>query len=74
MKYYLISTDHLTDKIWFQDDEDYMAGMNLVAVAGFTCKTRVLDFILMSNHVHFVVRNTLEQAREFIDHFKLLYG
>ena len=74
MKYYLISTDHLTEKIWFQDDEDFKTGMNLVAVAGFVCKTRILDFILMSNHVHFVVRCTLEQARQFIDYFKLLYG
>ena len=74
MKYYLISTDHLTEKIWFQDDEDYKTGMNLVAVAAYACKTRILDFILMSNHVHFVVHNTLEQARRFIDYFKLLYG
>lgn len=74
MKYYLISTDHLTDKIWFHDDEDFKTGMNLVAVACFTCRTRILDFILMSNHVHFVVLGALEEARQFIDYFKLLYG
>lgn len=74
MKYYLISTDHLTDKIWFHDDEDYKTGMNLVAVTAYVCETRIFDFILMSNHVHFVVHNTLEEARRFIDYFKLLYG
>lgn len=72
--YYLISTDHLEDRIWFQDDEDFKAAMNFVAVADYVCGIRVLDFILMSNHVRFVVYAYLEEARRFIDYFKLLYS
>ena len=53
--FYLVSTSHLEDKIWFQDEQDFIAGMNLVAVAAVVCGVTVLDFILMSNHVHFVV-------------------
>lgn len=74
MHFLLISTSHLEDRIWFQDEQDFMAAMNLVAVAAFKCKIMVLDFILMSNHVHFVVQASEEEARRFIDYFKLLYS
>lgn len=72
--YYLISTCHLEDRIWFQDEEDYRVAMNLVAVAAFVCGVTVLDFILMSNHVHFIMQASEEDARRFIDYFKLLYS
>lgn len=48
--------------------------MNLVAVAAFVIKVAILDFILMSNHVHFVVQASLEETRRFINYFKMLYG
>lgn len=73
-RYYLISTDHLQDKIWFQDENDFKTAMNLVAVAAFVSEIVILDFILMSNHVHFVVLTTHEDAKRFIDYFKLLYS
>ena len=31
MEYYLISTEHLTDSLWFRDEEDFKIGMNHVA-------------------------------------------
>ena len=63
MDFNLISTSHLEDRIWFQDEEDYKVAMNLVAVAAFVCKVAILDFILMSNHVHFVVQADIKEAR-----------
>ena len=72
--FYLISTSHLEDRIWFLDDEDFKVGMNLVAVAAFVCGITVLDFILMSNHVHFVVQGTQQDASHFIECYKLLYS
>lgn len=30
--FWLVTTDHLTDRIWFKDDEDFKAAMNIVAV------------------------------------------
>ena len=71
---YLVSTNHLYDKIWFLDDEDFKVGMNLVAVAAFICGVAVLDFILMSNHVHFVVQGSLEEVSRFIECYKQLYS
>ncbi|MBQ1637299.1 MAG: hypothetical protein II048_04150 [Bacteroidales bacterium] len=66
----LITTDHLVDRLWFLDDEDYKAGMNGVAVTAYRTETGILSFILMSNHVHFVICGTQEKAEFFIDEYK----
>ena len=73
-RFFLISTDHLEERIWFQDQDDFKVAMNYVAIAAYICGIQVLDFILMSNHVHFVVNAYPEDARRFIDYFKLLYS
>lgn len=74
MKFYLISSDHLEDRVWFRDKEDFVAGMNYVAVLADTLKTAILDFILMSNHVHFFLQCEYDEAKYFIDRYKSLYG
>lgn len=70
MELYFITTDHLEDRIWFRDEEDFKAGMNAVAVLAFILGINVLSFILMSNHVHFFLECTYEQALRFINAFK----
>lgn len=75
MKYFFVSTSHLSDGIWFKDDEDFKAGMNYVAVMASKGKAFVLCFVLMSNHVHFVLGcESREEARNFITGFKQLYA
>lgn len=74
MKFYLLSSDHLEDRVWFRDKEDFVTGMNYVAVLAYTLKMSVLDFILMSNHVHFFLQCEYEEAKNYIDRFKSLYG
>ena len=68
--YYLVTTEHLKKGLWFRDNEDYKVGMNYVAIASFVCGVTVLAFVLMSNHVHFVLYCTEEEARNFINEFK----
>lgn len=72
--YYLISTEHFTDRIWFRDDDDFKTAMNLIAVASFLTSAVVLDFVLMSNHLHFVLSGTEEQICRFLSKFKRLYS
>ena len=72
--YFLITTDHLVDRLWFRDEEDFKVAMNYVAVAAFVSGILVLAFILMSNHVHFVVCCSREKAERFIHKFKRLYA
>ena len=71
---YLVTTDHLCDKIWFRDEEDFRVAMNFVAVVAASSTALVLSFILMSNHVHFLLSGSEGEASAFIDKFKQLYG
>ena len=68
--YWLVTTEHLKEGLWFRDEEDYKVGMNYVAVLSFILGMTVLSFSLMSNHVHFVLYCSEAEARAFIDAFK----
>ena len=74
MGFWLVTTDHLTDRIWFRDDEDFKMGMNLVAILAVALQVEVVSFILMSNHVHFVFFCSHAQAKRFINEFKRRYS
>ncbi len=75
MGLYFVTTDHLEDGLWFRDDDDYKTGMNYVAVLSFVLGIKVIAFILMSNHVHFlVICNSREEAELFINEYKKKYG
>ena len=70
MKFYLITTDHLNSAIWFRDEEDFKAAMNVIPVLAALAGVNVLAFILMSNHVHFVLEGSYDQVLKFITSFK----
>ena len=70
LELYLVTTDHLEECIWFRDEEDFKAGMNAVAVLACIFHINILAFILMSNHVHFLLECTLAEAQAFINAFK----
>ena len=74
MDFWLATTDHLTDRIWFRDDDDFKMGMNLVAILVVVFQVDVVSFILMSNHVHFVLCCSREQAERFMEEFKRRYS
>ena len=74
MKFWHITTDHLSDRILFRREEDFKVGMNYVAVAKQATGVSILAFILMSNHVHFVLECSREKALEFITRFKGLHS
>lgn len=71
---FLVTTAHLTDRLWFRDEEDFRVAMNYVAIAAFCSGIIILSFILMSNHVHFVLSCSRERADLFINKFKRLYS
>lgn len=68
--YWLVTTEHLKEGLWFREEDDYRVGMNYVAVLSYMSGVTVLSFVLMSNHVHFVLYSTKEDARGYIDAFK----
>jgi len=74
MKYFLASTAHLERSLLFKDNEDFIAAMNFVAIVAFLSGVTVLSFVLMSNHVHFVLICSSEKAEKFINRFKKFYS
>ena len=73
-KFWLVTTEHLSDRLWFKDQDDFKAGMNLVALLAVTMPVVIWAFILMSNHVHFVLYCSEIEARAFICKFKKRYS
>lgn len=74
-KIYFITTGNLENAVLFRDDEDFTAGMNYVAiVAARHSRVKVVAFILMSNHVHFVLIGTREDVEAFTQDFKVRYS
>ena len=74
-KYYVVTTGKIEDAVMFRDDEDFTAGMNYVAiVASRHPRVKVVAFILMSNHVHFVLIGAREDVEAFTLDFKVRYS
>ena len=74
-KYYLVTTDHLETGLWFREERDFAVGMNHVAIqAALWPEVLVLAFILMSNHVHFVLYGTKREVRAFVEAIKSRYS
>lgn len=73
-KCYLVTTDHLEEGLWFRDEKDFITGMNYVAIQFHRSEVTVLAFILMSNHLHFVVHGRREDVLEFINGIKSRYA
>lgn len=74
MRFFLISSEHLEQSLWFRDTEDFVVAMNYIAVLSVVTGVNILAFILMSNHVHFVLECSYEEAKHFFDALKRLYG
>ena len=72
MAYYHVYTKGLEDREIFRDRDDFIMGMTLVAVVAFKIDVRVLAFVLMSNHVHFVLKCPHDKAETFIRMYKSL--
>lgn len=74
MEIYLVTTDHLESAIWFWDEADFKVGMNAVPLIAASAGVIILAFILMSNHVHFVILGTYDQVLKFITEYKRHYS
>ena len=74
-KMYLLTTKHLEKHLWFKDEEDFKIAMNYVAIeAAHHPEVSVLVFILMSNHVHFLLKGREAAVVDFLNQFKLRYS
>ena len=72
--FYHICTDGSSLDWMFQDESDFIAGVNRAGVCSFLFNVKLISFVLMDNHVHFVVRGSMPCCKEFIIKFKNLTG
>lgn len=68
--YYHVSSHGLEKNDIFKSREDFIAGMNDVAITLLGFDVVILCFCLMSNHFHFVLYGTLEGCRRFAEEYK----
>ena len=72
---FLLSTEHLEEGLWFREEIDFKVAMNYIAIQAAQCPgVVILAFILMSNHVHFVLKGEREEVIAFINQFKHRYS
>lgn len=72
--YFHVCTDGTVVPWMFQDDKDFIAGVNRIAICYLKTGAEVLAYVLMDNHVHFVLYGTMPQCKEFITLYKRLTG
>lgn len=72
--YYHVCTDGNALDWMFKDVKDFIAGMNRIAICALDTGVIVIAFVLMDNHVHFVLYGTMPQCKQFISKYKLLTG
>ena len=72
--YYHVCTDGNVIAWMFQDDEDFIAGVNRIGLCVLKTFVGVVAFILMDNHVHFVLYGSAVQCKAFINMYKRLTG
>ena len=68
--YYHVSSHGLEKNDIFKNREDFIAGMNDVAICLIGCPISILAFCLMSNHFHFILYGTYEECRIFVQEYK----
>lgn len=68
--YYHVSSHGLERNDIFKSREDFIAGMNDVAICVPGFDVRIICFCLMSNHFHFLLYGSLAECRRFSEEYK----
>lgn len=72
--YFHICTDGTAVPWLFQDDEDFIAGVNRIGICSVTSKAEPTAYTLMDNHGHFIMYGTLLACKRFINTYKTQTG
>lgn len=72
--YFHVCTDGRKLPWMFQDDDDFIAGINRIGLCYLKTGVNIIAYVLMDNHVHFVMYGTMLQCKLFINTYKRLTG
>ena len=67
--YYHVTSSALEKNVIFQSREDFIIGMNDIALCVLKYDVRILCFCLMSNHFHFVLYGSYKDCYGFIQEY-----
>lgn len=67
--FYLVTSENL-DWILFETEEDFKGGTNAIAVSVSGLRIRILNDVLMNNHLHLVIEGVSEDVDIFIERLK----
>ena len=73
-EYFHVCTDGRMLPWMFQDEGDFIAGVNRIGLCYMRTGVKVIAYVLMDNHVHFVLYGTMLKCKEFINLYKQLTG
>lgn len=73
-EFFHVCTDGKSLPWMFQDEADFIAGVNRIGICHLRTGTKVIAYVLMDNHVHFVLYGTMLRCKEFITLYKQLTG
>ena len=73
-EYFHVCTDGRALSWMFKDESDFIAGVNRIGICYLRTGTKVVSYVLMDNHVHFVLYGTMPECKEFITLYKQLIG
>lgn len=72
--YFHVCTDGTFLDWMFKDDADFIAGVNRAGICCHITGVSVFAFVLMDNHVHFLLYGPISSCKEFMDRYKNLTG
>ena len=72
--FFHICTDGKAIPWIFQDDEDFIAGVNRIGICATITGVDTVAYVLMDNHGHFIMYGTLLGCKRFIYTYKVLTG
>ena len=73
-RYFHVCTDGRMLPWMFQDESDFIAGVNRIGICCLRTGVKVIAYVLMDNHVHFVLYGTMPECKRFITLYKQLTG
>ena len=72
--FFHVCTDGRVLPWMFQDERDFIAGVNRIGICCLRTGAKAVAYVLMDNHVHFVLRGTMPECKDFITLYKQLTG
>ena len=72
--YFHVCTDGRALPWMFQDESDFIAGVNRIGICCLRTGIKVIAYVLMDNHVHFVLLGAMPECKRFITLYKQLTG